>query len=106
MTCGAELAQRGGQFDPDVASADHHNLIGHLGERQCRGRVQDPPAVERQPRKLEVARAAGDDRLRELEEDRRIVGGPHYHAVGAVEPSLAVHDGYPGRPQKLLDAAR
>ena len=58
---GAELGVEGADLDADVAAADHDEPLGHGREVQRAGRVDDPLAVELEPRNLDRPRAGGDD---------------------------------------------
>ena len=63
----AEVGIGGAQLDADVPATDHDEVVGHAGQGQRAGGIEDPHLVDRKGRQLGGTRAGRDDRLAELQ---------------------------------------
>ncbi len=85
------------EFEPDIAAADHHEMLGQIGEIEQRT-VGEQPHVAR-------ARHVGDQRAAaDIDED--IVGEEKLvadaHALGPFEPRMAEDERAPGQPAQPM----
>ena len=79
------------ELDADVAAADDEQIVGHLGQRQRAGGVEDPFLVDRQRGQRRRPGSGGDDRMVELQVLDMVLGLDR-DAVTADEASGAADD--------------
>ena len=92
---GAEPTPHRSELDADVAAADHHHRLRHLGQRQRAGRADDPLLVDVDPRQGRHVGAGGDQDVPGLQH-------PAVAAVGRRHRDLA-GGGDRSRPDQVVD---
>ncbi len=85
---GAEPPPHRSELDADVAAADHHHRLRHLGQRQRPGGADDPFLVDLDPRQRRHVGTGGDQDVLGLERSGlAAVGRRHRHLVGGGDRS-------------------
>ena len=102
VTFASQLGEGGAELQPDIAAADHHQLLRHLVQRQRLG-GRDHRAAERQERQLDRRRAGGDHDG--LGADRLHAGlGLHLDRLAVAKRRPAMHGLHPGLLEQAGDA--
>jgi len=79
------------QLQADDAGADHHQVLGHLGNRQRAGGVEDALVVDFHARQRGGLGTGGDDDVLGGEAALAAVGGGHFHLARPVDAAPALH---------------
>ena len=98
----AEPPPHRAELQPDHAAADHHEVAGHLADRQRAHVGVHAAFVEREERELHRHRARGEDHVRALHVAHRAVLGPHLDHVARLERALAAGPGDLVLPEQEL----